>query len=170
MIFAEYPRKGYKMANKNIEDKPRFNIADVIILIVAILVLAGLAMRIYYMVSQKDELDITTAKFQITNISSEHIDLAPNDILYLSSDNSHVGYIIDLTVSDMLEYAYNAEGELVKATVPGKSTVTGTLALNGITNERGFYLNGTTLVTEGDEISFYTKNREVIIKIVKISE
>ena len=157
------------MATKNIEDKPRFNIADAIILIVLVLIIAGLAMRVYFIASEKEELDIITAKFQITNISSEHIDLNKNDLIYLSSDNSHVGYIIDLNVSDMTEYAFNAEGELVKATIPGKSTVTGTLALNGTTNERGFYLNGTTHITEGDEISINTKNREVIIKITKIT-
>ncbi|MBO5023808.1 MAG: DUF4330 family protein [Clostridia bacterium] len=157
------------MATKNIEDKPRFNIADAIILIVTVLIIAGIVLRVYFVANEKVELDTITAEFRITNISSEHIDLSAQDMLYLSSDNSHVGYIIDLNVGDMWEYAYNAQGELVKATVPGKSLVTGTLALKGVTNERGFYLNGTMLVTEGDEISFYTKNREVIIKIVKIT-
>ncbi len=157
------------MATKNIEDKPRFNIADAIILIVTILVLAGIALRVYFVLNEKTVLDTVAAEFRITNISSEHIDLSAQDSLYLSSDNSHIGYIADLTVGDMWEYAYNAEGALVKATVPGKSTVTGTLALKGVMNARGFYLNGTTLITEGDEISVYTKNREVIIKIVKIT-
>ena len=157
------------MSTKNVEDKPRFNVADAIIIIVALLVIAGIAFRVYSVLNTEDTLDSVIVEYEITNISSDHIDLYQYDKLYLTSDDSSVGYIMDVSVSDMTEYAYTADGELVKATVKGKSTVTGKMVLDGTVTDHGFYLGGTTLLTESQEISFYTVNREVIVKIVKIS-
>lgn len=158
------------MSTKNVEDKPRFNIADAIIIVVALLVIAGIALRVYRIFGTEEELQSVTVEFEISNISSEHIDLYSGDKLYLTSDNIRVGYIMELTVSDMMEYAYNDQGELVKATVPGKSTITGKMLLDGKVTEHGFYLGGTILLTESQEISLYTANREAVFKIIKIAD
>ncbi|MGN1095777.1 MAG: DUF4330 family protein [Eubacteriales bacterium] len=155
---------------RNTEERPKFNIADAVIIIAMIVVIAAISLRVYNIFSVDKTPENVIVEFEITNISSDSIGINKNDKLYSAADNSEVGYIIDFEVSDMTQYAYNENGELVKAAVPGKSTVKGTMLLSGKTNEKGFLLGGTTLLTESQELSLYTMSRDFTVKIVKIGK
>lgn len=158
------------MNTKNADGRQRFNIADAVIIVVILMVIAGIALRMYHIFSAEEDMQSVTVEFEISNITSEHIDLERGKALYLVSDDTKAGYILDFTVSDMTEYAYNENGEPVKAVVPGKSTVKGTMILDGKITENGFYLDGRILLTEAQEISLYTAKRESVFKIIKIYE
>lgn len=158
------------MSIKNVDDRPRFNIADVIIIIISLLVIAGIGLRAYGIFAEEDDMQSVTIEFAINNISEGSSDLKKGDNLFLVSDNSKVGYILDVKTEAATTYAYDENGELVKATVPGKVTVKGKMVLDGKMTEKGFYLSGKTLLTETKEISLYTAEREAVFTIVKIAD
>lgn len=157
------------MNTKN-NDKPHFNIADVIIIIVIVAMITALGLRIYNVFGTDSTADKVRIDFRVTEISSDSISLKEKAKLYSAADDSYVGYLENFTVSDAVKYAYNEKGELVKATVPGKSTVTGTLVLDCTKTEKGFYLGGTSLLSVGGKLSLYTTTRELEFEITGITE
>lgn len=162
------------MTNKNIEEqspsenKRSFNLADVIIIIIAIALIAAFVLRTYNVLDADKDVQDVRISFRVTGIS-ENTDLPrENSPLYKSSDNAYAGYIEKFSVSDMTVYAYTEDGELVEAKVPGKVTLRGTVVLQCVKTEKGFYLGGTQLLTVGDVISFYTADREMQVEILSI--
>lgn len=162
------------MTNKNIEEqspnenKRSFNLADVIIIIIAIALIAAFVLRTYNVLDADKDVQDVRISFRVTGIS-ENTDLPrENSPLYKSSDNAYAGYIEKFSVTDMTVYAYTEEGELVEAKVPGKVTLRGTVVLQCVKTEKGFYLGGTQLLTVGDVISFYTADREMQVEILSI--
>ena len=162
------------MTNKNIEEqspsekKRSFNLADVIIIIIAIALIAAFVLRTYNVLDANEDVQDVRISFRVTGIS-ENTDLPrENSPLYKSSDNAYAGYIEKFSVSDMTVYAYTEDGELVEAKVPGKITLKGTVVLQCVKTEKGFYLGGTQLLTIGDVISFYTADREMQVEIMGI--
>ncbi|MBQ9746096.1 MAG: DUF4330 family protein [Clostridia bacterium] len=157
------------MNTKN-NDKPHFNIADVIIIIVIVAMITALGLRIYNVFGRDTQTDKIRIEFRVTGISGDSISLKEEAKLYSVADDSYVGYLEEFEVADTVQYAYNKNGELVKATVPGKKTVTGTLVINCTKTEKGFYLGGTKLLSEGSTLALYTATRELEFEIVKITE
>lgn len=158
------------MGTKNTEGRIKFNIADAIIIVVAFLVIVAIGLRIYNVHGDKNDLTGITVEFEISEISSDIIGINKNDKLYYYADNSEIGYITSVTVSDAVRYAYNEDGELVKASVPGKSNVKGTAVLNCALSDKGYLLGGTVLLTESKEIHVYTMTREFTATITAIYE
>ncbi len=155
---------------KNIQGKPRFNIADVIILIIIVAIIAALGLRIYNIFGVEKEICRVEVTFSVNGVAAENISLAKNAKLYYSETNAEVGYIKDFTVSDMTEYAYNENGELVEAKIPGKKTVTGTIILTCDKTDKGFYLDGTKLLTVGEKVRLYTTTREMMFELNSVKE
>ena len=113
------------MKAKNNEIKTRFNLADVLIVVVSIIIIAAIAFRVYNVYIKEETTKMVEVEFEISEISSDIIGINKNDKLYYAADNREVGYIEDFTVTESTVYTYNENGELVKASVPGKSTVRG---------------------------------------------
>lgn len=151
-------------------DKPRFNVADIIIVVALIAVITAFALRVYNVFGEKDSTVQVRIDFEVAEVSSDEIFLSENDKLYLSEDDSPVGSIESFEVSDTRIYAYNNDGELIKATVSGKSDVKGTIIMDCVKTEKGFYLGGTRLLSAGDVITMYTKTREMNFRFIKITE
>lgn len=158
------------MKAKNNEIKTRFNLADVLIVVISIIIIAAIAFRVYNVYIKEETTKMVEVEFEISEISSDLIGINKNDKLYYAADNREVGYIEDFTVTESTIYTYNENGELVKASVPGKSTVRGKMLLNCTAGEHGLFMGGNVLLTESKEISFYTMTREFTAKIIKISE
>ena len=156
------------MNTKSNNDTPHFSIADVIIIIAIIAVVTAFGLRIYNIFGTSNETDQVRIEFEVSGISSDNIFLKEEDKLYHSADDSLVGYLEAFKVTDMVQYAYNEAGELVKATVPGKSTVTGTMVLDCTKTEKGFYIGGTLLLSEGGTLTLYTTTQEIEFKIATL--
>ena len=157
------------MSTKN-SDKPHFNVADIIIIVALIAVITAFALRVYNVFGEKDNTVQVRISFEVSAISSDEILLKEKDALYLSEDDTFVGTLEKFTVSDTRIYVYNKDGKLVKASISGKSDVTGTIIIDCVKTENGYYLGGTRLLSEGDTLTMYTKMREMNFKIIKISE
>jgi hypothetical protein len=157
------------MSTRN-SDKPRFNVADIIIIVALIAVITAFALRVYNVFGERDDTVQVRIAFEVSEVSSEEILLKEKDALYLSEDDTFVGTLEKFTVSDTRRYVYNKDGKLVKATVSGKSDVTGTIVIDCVKTEKGYYLGGTRLLSEGDTLTMYTKMREMSFRIIKITE
>ena len=158
------------MNTKNNNDKPHFNVADVIIIVALVAVIAAFGLRIYNIFGTSDEEQKVRIEFEVNGISAENISLKKDAKLYYAGDNSLVGTLEEFEITDTVTYAYNENGELVKAVVPGKKTVTGTIVLKCTKTEKGFYLGGTKLLSEGMSLTLYTTTREMDFTIKKITE
>jgi hypothetical protein len=150
------------------EGKSRFNIADVIIIIISIALLTALALRIYNIFGIEKEAHRVRIQFKVSSIAEDSTVPSSNDILYLTSDDSKAGYVENISVSSAKVYAYTESGELVEASIPGKITLSGTLILDCTKAEGGFYIGGTQLLTVGNFISLYTPQRELQFEILSI--
>ena len=137
------------MTNKNIEEqsqsekKRSFNLADIIIIIIAIALIAAFVLRTYNVLDADKDVQDVRISFRVTGISENTNLPRENSPLYKSSDNAYAGYIEKFSVSDMTVYAYTEDGELVEAKVPGKITLRGTVVLQCVKTDKGFYLGGT---------------------------
>ena len=154
----------------NSSDKPRFNVADVIIVVAIIAVITAFALRIYNIFGEKDNTVQVRIDFEVSAVSNDEIMLKENDKLYLSADDSFVGKIEKFKVSDTRIYAYNKDGNPVKSFVSGKSDITGTIIIECVKTENGYYLGGTRLLSEGDVMAMYTRTREMNFRLIKITE
>jgi hypothetical protein len=158
------------MNTKNSNDKPRFNVADFILIIAIIAVIAAFALRIYNVFGVKDDTQKISVDFEITGVSEEYLTINEKDKFYSADDDSYVGVIEKYEFFDTIMYAYNDEGELVKAAIPGKKNIVGTMVIECTKAEKGFYLGGKTLLSEGGTLKLYSASREMDFVITKISE
>ena len=158
------------MAKTNSSDKPHFNIADIIIVIALIAVITAFALRVYNVLSKNDSTVQVRVAFEVTDVTTSEILLNKGDLLYLSEDDSLAGTLEKFEIFDTRHYAYTEDGKLVKAAIAGKSDVKGTIILDCVKTDKGYYLGGTLLLSEGDSIMMYTKNREMSFRIINITE
>ena len=151
------------------ESKPKFNIADVVILVIIASVIVAFALRIYNVFGIEQSVQKVRVTFEVESISSENVSLKNGAVLYTVDGDERAGTLESFTVSDCITYVPNEAGELVPAKIPGKSTVTGTIVLECTRAEHGFYL-GDTLLTVNKTLSLYTSEREMTFKISAIEE
>ena len=85
------------MKAKNNEIKTRFNLADVLIVVVSIIIIAAIAFRVYNVYIKEETTKMVEVEFEISEISSDIIGINKNDKLYYAADNREVGYIEDFT-------------------------------------------------------------------------
>ncbi len=158
---------------KSIQRRRRFNIADVVIIFVIVAILAALGLRMYNIFGTEKEIcnvEVTFRVNGISEISAENSYFKNKDKLYCSETDEEIGYIKDFAVSDMTEYAYNENGELVEAKVPGKKNITGTIVLTCEKTDKGLYLVGTDFITIGEKVSLYTAASEMTFEITAVKE
>ena len=152
------------------ESKVSFNIADAIVIIIALAIVIAFSLRIYNIFGAEDDTQSVRVRFKVSAISSGTVLPESNDVLYSTVNDLACGYVEEYTVTDTKVPAYNEHGERVYATVPGKSDLNGTLVLNCIKTDGCFYLSDTLLLTVGNTITLYTNERELSFEIIGIEE
>jgi hypothetical protein len=155
------------MNTKITNDKPRFNMADFIIIIALIAVVAALALRIYNIFGAKDSTEKITLEFEVSCVEADKNTIRKNDKLYSVADNSFFGTVTEVEVSDAFTYAYNDAGERVKAAVPGKKNITGRMTVECTKTATGYYFGG-KLLSEGETHTLYTKTHEFSFTVKNI--
>jgi hypothetical protein len=151
------------------ENKTKFNIADVVILVIIASIIIAFGLRIYNIFGIDQSVQKVRVTFEVEGISSENVSLTNGAVLYTVDGDEKAGVLESFTVSDCVTYVPNEAGELVPAKILGKSTVTGTIVLECIKTDHGFYL-GDTLLTVNKTLSLYTAEREMNFKISAIEE
>ena len=69
------------MKAKNNEIKTRFNLADVLIVVVSIIIIAAIAFRVYNVYIKEETTKMVEVEFEISEISSDIIVINKNDKL-----------------------------------------------------------------------------------------
>ena len=156
------------MNTKHQNDKPRFNMADFIIIIAIIAVVAALALRVYNIFGTDENIEKITVEFEVACVEADKTTLKKNDKLYSALNDVFVGTVTEVEISDAFTYAYNEEGALVKAAVPGKKNITGSMTLECTKTQQGYYFGGSLLISEGDKYTLYTKTREMEFTVKNI--
>lgn len=142
--------------------------ADFIIVMAVIAVVAALALRVYNIFGTDESTEKITVEFEVTCVTADKNTLKKNDRLYFASDDVFFGTVTEASVSDAFTYAYNEEGELVKAMVPGKKNITGSITVECIKTAQGYYFGGTLLLSKGDKYILYTTTREMEFTVKNI--
>ncbi len=153
------------------KNKTRFNVIDVVIVLLVLALIGTAAYRIYGEVtkntSSKQSNCILT--FEYTGTSESILGyLKAGDAVYLSKDGTLLGYLYDATPDDDNGAVYRvtdteAEG-IEKTTVKLRGSIK--LSVDAHKAQGGGYyvINGTN-ITEGGKIEIYTENTEMNIQI-----
>lgn len=152
------------------ESKVSFNIADVIVIIIALAVLTAFILRIYNVVGVDSNTQGVRVQFRVNAISIDTVLPENNDVLYAPTSGTECGHVEGYSISTTKMHAYTESGEKVYVTIPDKIDLSGTIVLNCIKTNGCFYLDDTVLLTVGDTITLYTSERELVFEILAIEE
>lgn len=152
-------------------DRPRFNIFDILIIFAIIACIAAIGLRFYFMNDTSVKSDTTTIKFEVYGISKENaLEFANGKKLYLQSNDEEIGKFEEVEISAAKVEAFDSKGNVKIVDHPDKQTVTGTASVVGKWSDRGFMLNGTELLSLGTQIYVYTDRNMFSMTVIEISE
>ncbi|GHV10700.1 hypothetical protein FACS1894219_00620 [Clostridia bacterium] len=159
-------------ANDRVKPK-RFNIIDIVILLIVIFAAAAILLRLG-VVEQislwgNEEYEL---EFQINDIQEKSQDyLKPNEVFYINIDSTSIGTIKEiLDIRPAFQYNESSTGELLKSDLPGRIFVSGVLLSKGKGTKEGFMLNGNMFVAPGKEFLVHTSRLEVNITIIDVKK
>lgn len=159
---------------KNESQKTRFNIFDIIIIIAVIACIAGVVVRARFSSSamQNDECE---CEFVISAVLPETADkltktLKSGEKLYLSSNDSEVGYIVNSSSEQASIYVTAFDGSLLSVDDPTHKNVVGKCVLLGKKSDSGFFIGGNQLATVGDIVYVYSTSAEFALTLTGVSD
>ena len=159
--------------SENKRSGARFNLFDVILILVIIACIAGIVLHAYF-TKDLTETYSETAKISIrvTGVSEQTaaafcVNGAP---VYLQENDDLIGTITDAEYAPLIIDLENAEGILVKAEHPVKKEITALLTLTGTWTDDGFLINGTTLASIGKPLKIYTDGAVCEITVTGITK
>lgn len=151
--------------------KFRFNILDVVIIIVAVACIAGLVIRsnLADKFTMKDEHALVT--FEAYGMLDKTVDatLIPGDKYYCDVTKGVFGEFNQVIgVRDALYVYPNNEGIQCETTVPYRTDVTGTFVSTGYFDDGAFFIDGTNKLAPGETYEVYSENRKMTIHIISV--
>ena len=153
---------------QNKEKKAKFNIIDALIIVAIVACIVAIGLRVYFSSRENKTPDHVICNFEVSGISEENANsFAEGKKVYLDSDDAEVGAFRTVEIIAETVNATDKDGNVVKATVPGKCTVKGTVTLYGKYGDDGlFYVNGETPVSLGSVVSVYTDRNRFSMTII----
>lgn len=157
--------------------KFRFNILDVIIILVVVACVVSATVRyslpkkLGIVFGGKNEATVT---FFVENVKTDitRNSMIEGDKFYSSKHNCYFGELVnvsDFKYDPYVVYKPNEDGIPTYSAVNHRSNVTGYLKVKGsIDEEKGFMLNNTEKIAPGERLVVYSLNRRMTITIVSI--
>ncbi|MCI8590669.1 MAG: DUF4330 family protein [Clostridiales bacterium] len=157
------------------EKKYRFNILDVVIIVVVIACVAGIAVRY----NLADKIGLNTKQEAIVTFLAPNVrtdsameSFVEGDLFYCKKFNAVFG---ELTRREDFEFApavrmkEDENGVMRESTLNHRSDVTGYIKVTGkYDEEKGFLVDGTNLVSPGKEYEIYSCHRSVTILVMSV--
>lgn len=144
------------------EAKRKLNIFDILIIFIVVACIAAIFLRIYFVSRQTMSGEAVTIRFEVSDISPENAAaFTPESTLFLQEDDSIIGSFKEINVIDT---------RITDITIPNSKTVQGTAVILGKWAEKGFMLNGTTLISLGTTIDVYTDKNIFTLTVIGILE
>lgn len=157
--------------DKKANDKPRFNIFDILIIFAIIACIAAIGLRFYFMNNTGVKSDSTTIKFEVYGISKENaLEFSARKKIYLQSNDEEIGKFEVVEANAAKIEAFDKSGNVTMVDHPDKQTVSGTATVIGKWGDNGFMLNGTQLLSLGTQIYVYTDRNMFSMTVIEISE
>ena len=162
------------MSGNNVNVKRKFNIIDVIIIVLVILCIVGIYFRsrITEWVGIDKQLVEYRLSFKVSEIkytSSEY--LSTGEKIYLDNPDLELGTIDgNCTVLPAEVYLEKNDGTLIRVDYPKDSFVdiSGSLKCMGTEREDGFYLAGSISISPGMKLKVHTEMLDFTITITDI--
>lgn len=168
------------MENKKQENqervRPRFNVIDVLIVLIVLACAVGLVFRFGNIgnMSSEDELKTYDVYFTVSNIAYTAEDaFVQGDTVTLSESGAILGEFAGLeSILPAEFFARDSGGNLIAVHYPEATRidVTGRIVSRGIMSENGYLLNGTTYVASGTEYTVQSEHMDFVLKITNIVE
>ncbi len=154
--------------------KLKFNLLDVIIIIVAIALITGLVIRFNLadrIINSEQQARVT---FLVSGIRTDTVDesLLEGDIFYCKKFNGQFGELIDrdqFKVSPAKQLLDNEQGIAVESKLDYRSDVVGYIKATGrFDDERGFLADGVNQIAPGGEYEIHSSHRSMIITVLSV--
>lgn len=153
------------------QKKAKFNIVDLVVLVVLVAGIAFIALRMFGG-SPDPAVDSTTGTYRVT-FTTEAVPQAVADALELgakaenNSRNVDLGVLVDFKVAESIVYSTDSEGKMVQTTKPGWVSLRLTCELSGIQEPTGL-LVGPFMLNVGHYMTIRAGNTEIPVVIVDI--
>lgn len=157
--------------------RKKFNMIDVLIIVLVILCVVGIYFRSHIMqwVGIDTQIKDYSITFQVSEIraSSEKY-FAAGERIYLDSPEMSFGVIDgNCSVTPAEKFITTADGIITSVTYPEATyvDVVGSVKCEGaFRSEEGFYLEGSYLITPGMTLKVHTEKLDFVITVVNIEE
>lgn len=157
--------------NEKKSSDARFNIFDVIIILILLICIAAVSVRAYFTANIRDTFENATIEFTVSGVSKNTAaSFHQYRKIYFALTNDEIGSITEVSYGPAKLYAADASGTPIEVDHPDKKDVHGTATFSGIWTDDGFMINGTELATVGKSIHIYTHDVECILTIVSVSK
>lgn len=161
------------MAKNRPVEKSRFNVFDILIILIVVACIATLVLRLYVFngVALNKKAEVT---FSVNNVmqstSEEMIKTIQNGTnLYLTSNNEIIGYVTEIRAVPSTVFVEDEDGNQIEVQHPTNWNVTGTAILYGTEGDLGFYVNGTLRAEINSVIYVYTTRVQFEMTLTSIS-
>ena len=161
------------MAKNRPTEKTRFNVFDLLIILIVIACIVALVLRIY--VFNKNALDKkVNVSFSVNNVmetTAEKMNssIKNGTVVYLTSNNEVIGYVTSIDTERSTVYVEDENGNPIEVFHPTNWNVTGTAVLYGTSGDLGFYINGTQRAEINSVVSVYTDTVQFEMTLTDIS-
>ena len=149
----------------------RFNLFDVILILVIIACIAGLVFHTYFTKDLSENYaESAMISISVTDVSEQTalafcVNGAP---VYSQETDTKIGVIETAEYGPMILDLENEQGILVKATHPERKEIRAMVSFVGTWTEDGFLINGTKLATIGTTLKIYTNGAVGTITVTDI--
>ena len=157
----------------NIKKKSRFNIIDLLIIIVIIAAVATVAVRLdladkIVQATAEDSARVTITVFSIDQAAVGAV--SEGDELVWEQENCDFGSIVHKEVANAVKYNTVEDGSYVKTTDPERYDLTLTVDTKGIFTKEGYMLGGKSYLAAGKTVTFHNGKTALTSLVISVNE
>ena len=157
----------------NIKKKSRFNIIDLLIIIVIIAAVATVAVRLdladkIVQATAEDSARVTITVFSIDQAAVGAV--SEGDELVWEQENCDFGSIVHTEVANAVKYNTVEDGSYVKTTDPERYDLTLTVDTKGTFTKEGYMLGGKSYLAAGKTVTFHNGKTALTSLVISVNE
>ena len=157
----------------NIKKKSRFNIIDLLIIIVIIAAVATVAVRLdladkIVQATAEDSARVTITVFSIDQAAVGAV--SEGDELVWEQENYDFGSIVHKEVANAVKYNTVEDGSYVKTTDPERYDLTLTVDTKGTFTKEGYMLGGKSYLAAGKTVTFHNGKTALTSLVISVNE
>jgi len=151
--------------------KFKFNIIDLIIIIVALACVVGLVLRAQLADQFDDKEQTALVTFRVAGILKNSVEktFVEGDEYYCEDYKGVFGTMGEIVEQrPAVQVSHDEDGIARESTIPYRQDIIGTMKCIGSFNDEEFFIEGTNRVIPGQSYEVYSLNRRMTIQIVSV--